>query len=308
MASPTRSKFSHPKPGFIVLGALILLGLLLRLLRLDYQPLWWDEGYSVWFAGQPLGEMVRLTAQDIHPPLYYALLHPWSALLGFSPVALRLFGVLVATLSIPLAYLAGRDLEDRRTGWIAAAFVAIDGFAIFYSQEIRMYGLAGVFSLAALWTGWRWAQPGAKRKFGVAYALSILAGMYTLYTFALLPLAQTIWVLWMRRDRLRAWFIALAAAVLLYLPWLIYAGPKLLDYVAYKVVQDNDQPLSLPPYFGRHLSAFLVGHLEGPLAPLWPWALLLLLPPALALVFSLRPPATSPGVGVPPAPPTTNKQ
>jgi len=283
MTSPSRSKFSNLKPEFALLGALILLGLILRLIRLDFQPLWWDEGYSVWFAGQPLADMVRLTAEDIHPPLYYALLHSWSALLGLSPVALRLFSVLVTLASIPLAYLAGRDLEDRWTGLIAAAFVAVNGFAIYYSQEVRMYGLAGVFSLAALWTGWRWAQPGAKKRFGIAYALSILAGMYTLYYFALLALAQTIWVLWLARERWRAWFIALAAAVLLYLPWLIYAGPKLLEYVAYKVVQDNDQPLGLLPYFGRHLSAFLVGHLEGPLAPLWPWALLLLVP--LIVVF-----------------------
>ncbi len=299
MTSPDRSRLSNPKIGYVALGALILLGLILRLIRLDFQPLWWDEGYSVWFAGLPLADMVRLTAEDIHPPLYYALLHPWSALLGLSPVALRLFSALAALASIPLAYLAGRDMEDRWTGLIAAAFVAVNGFAIFYSQEIRMYGLAGVFSLAALWTGWRWAQPGAKRRFGIAYTLSILAGMYTLYYFALLALAQTIWVMWMARDRWRAWFIALAAAALLYLPWLIYAGPKLLEYVAYKVVQDNDQPLSLLPYFGRHLSAFAVGHLEGSLSPLWPWALLLLLPPAIALVLSLRsspshPPAPSP--------------
>lgn len=32
------------------LALLTLLALLLRAVRLDFQPLWWDEGYSVWFA------------------------------------------------------------------------------------------------------------------------------------------------------------------------------------------------------------------------------------------------------------------
>ncbi len=29
---------------------LLLVGLALRLLALDVQPLWWDEGYSLFFA------------------------------------------------------------------------------------------------------------------------------------------------------------------------------------------------------------------------------------------------------------------
>lgn len=38
-------------------------------LRLGWQPLWWDEGYSLYFATEPLGRMAALTAHDIHPPV-----------------------------------------------------------------------------------------------------------------------------------------------------------------------------------------------------------------------------------------------
>ena len=343
MSAPKR--FRSPS---VILILIVLLGLGLRLIQLDFQPLWWDEGYSVWFAAHSLAEMTRLTAADIHPPLYYALLHGWTQLLGMQPVSLRLFSVLVSLPAIPLAYALGRDMRDRATGLIAALLVAVNPFAIFYAQEIRMYGLAATLSLAALWTGWRWAEvsrkdaraqrekevksvergKGGKDRFsqikkmenrasrkearaqgengknlsslgglaplreagsgwmwGVAYGLSVLAGLYTLYLFALLPLAQFLWILIARRPRLKAWFITLTAVALLYLPWALYAGPKLLHYVAYKVVMDNDQPLGLIAYLGQHLSAFLVGHLEGPLAQWWPWTLLLLLP---LVVFSVQ--------------------
>ncbi len=263
----------------------VLVGLALRLIRLDFQPLWWDEGYSVWFAGHPLWEMARLTAADIHPPLYYALLHGWTLGLGLTPPSLRLFSVVVSLPAIPLAYVLGRDLHSRGAGLVAAGLVALNPLAIFYGQEIRMYGLATTFSFLALWTGWRWAQPSASRRFGVAYALALAGGFYTVYYFALLPLAQFLWVLVAARSRLRPWLVASIAAVLVYVPWLLYAGPKLFNYVAYKVVQDNDTPLSLLPYTGRHLSAFLTGHLEGPLAPLWPWVLILLVPLAAALLW-----------------------
>ncbi|MCO6452509.1 MAG: glycosyltransferase family 39 protein [Caldilineales bacterium] len=285
MTTPGRT--FHPSSRAI-LTIIIIAGLALRLLRLDFQPLWWDEGYSVWFAGNSLGEMIRLTAADIHPPLYYALLHGWSRLLGLAPSSLRLLSVFVSVAAIPLAYLAGRDMASRRAGLIAAALVALNPMAIFYGQEIRMYGLAATLSMAALWLGWRWGQPEARKRLGVGYALSLVAGLYTLYYFALLPIAQILWMLLAARGRWRAWLASLAAAALLYLPWILYAGPQLLDYVSYKVTQDNDTPLSLLPYWGRHLSAFTIGHLEGSLAPLWPWALLLLIVPGIALVLAAR--------------------
>ncbi len=272
----------------LILAAILLIGLILRLIRLDFQPLWWDEGYSVWFAGHPLTEMVRLTVEDIHPPLYYGLLHIWSLAMGLSPLSLRLFSLLVSLVAIPLAYVFGRDLHDHSTGLIAAAIVAVNPLAIFYSQEIRMYGLATSFSLLALWSGWRWLQPHSRRRFGIVYVLSLLSGLYTLYYFALIPLAQSVYMVLFARKRLIPWLITQVAALLFVLPWLWYAGPKLLDYVAYKVVQDNDIPLGIVPYVGRHLSTFLTGHLEGVLTPLWAWILLLLLPIIVVLTWPDR--------------------
>lgn len=278
----------RPAPWVGLLG-LIGLGFLLRVIRLDFQPLWWDEGYSVWFAGQAVRTMVRLTAEDIHPPLYYALLHLWSLALGLMPVALRLFGVAVGLPAIPLAYRLGRDLHGPRTGMVAAALVAVHPLAVFYGQEVRMYGLTMTFGLAALWSGWRWLRAPSRWRWGLVYGLSLLGGFYTLYTFVLLPAAQALFaVLMTPRHRWRRRLTPLAAAGLLYLPWLAYAGPRLRSYVAYKVVLDNDTPLGLLPYLGRHLSAFLVGHLEGGLAPWWPWALALLALPLGGLAQAWR--------------------
>ena len=97
---PARSR--APRDALIV-AALTALAFALRVARLDFQPLWWDEGYSVWFAHHPLAEMMRLTALDIHPPLYYALLGGWSQLFGLEPVALRLLSVAVGVFAVPVA-------------------------------------------------------------------------------------------------------------------------------------------------------------------------------------------------------------
>ncbi len=294
------------REGLIVPAGLVLsftlLGLLLRLLRLDFQPLWWDEGYSAWFATHPLGDMFRLTAEDIHPPLYYALLHVWTLLAGAGPVSLRLVSVAAGVAAIPLMYVAAsRILATRRAGLLAAFLVAINPLWVYYSQEVRMYGLVALLSLGVLWAAWevmRSSGDGALRlrsfqslrsgrpAAAAAYVVLTTLALYTQYYAIFLPIALTLYALWhWRREprRLLGWLGLQAAVALLYLPWVIYAGPRLTLYVSQKVVMDADRPLGLAAYFGRHLAAFAAGHLEGSLTPWWPLALLLLAPVAAGL-------------------------
>ncbi len=289
----------------LILAALLLVALILRAARLDFQPLWWDEGYSVWFARHSLAEMLQLTAQDIHPPLYYALLGGWSRLLGPAPVALRLLSVLTGLLAVALAYVVGGRLGGRRAGLLAALLLAINPLAIFYAQEIRMYALMTVWALLAVGAAASWVgigeaasargegaaeQPQRRRWQALAaYMAAITLALYTQYYAAFLLAGLTTagaWVLWRQRaprSRIGWWLAAQGGIVLLYLPWLRFATPRLVAYVSQKVVADSDKPLGLLTYLLRHLSAFNAGHLEGPLAPWWLVGLLGLLPLAWAL-------------------------
>jgi len=99
---------------------LILLAFGLRLHRLAFQPLWGDEGWSFYFASTSLGDMVRLTAVDIHPPLYYALLGGWLQAAGSTPEAARFLSVMFGTLLAALAYRTAARLFDRSAGLAAA--------------------------------------------------------------------------------------------------------------------------------------------------------------------------------------------
>ena len=130
------------------------------MLRLEWQPLWWDEGYSVYFATEPLAQMLRLTAQDIHPPLYYALLHLWLVAFGSaSPLFLRLFSVLIGLLCLPAIWWLARLLYPSRARvalW-ALLLLALSPIHIFYSQEVRMYGLEMLLGMVSTGFFWRLA-------------------------------------------------------------------------------------------------------------------------------------------------------
>ena len=270
---------------------LILVALGLRLTRLNFQPLWWDEGWSLYFATTDLGSMLRLTAVDIHPPFYYLLLHFWIQILGSSALAVRLFSVLVGTATVLLLYFTGRRLLGEMGGLLAALLLAISPLHIYYSQEVRMYGLVTLFGLGALYFALELENQRWRIGSWLAYVLLALAALYTGYYAAFLLLGLNLFVLarWWRQRRpirdLIPWLVAQLVVVALFLPWLWYSGAKLLAYVRYKVGVEQDIRMGLLPYLGRHLAAFSWGHAEGSLADYW-W--LGLLPLAiLVLIFAL---------------------
>ncbi len=263
-----RSAFRAPA---IWIGLAVIGGMVLRALRLDWQPLWWDEGYSIYFATEPLRRMVWLTARDIHPPLYYALLHGWFGLTGDTgAVSARLLSILAGTAALPLLAWSARVTFPRRR-WLplwAVVLLALSPFHMYYSQEVRMYGLALALSLAStaaflrLLAAQRAGQP--TTGWLTAYVLLAALSLWTLYYTGLLLMAHQFVALWtFRRDwpKLRPHLLAAAAVLVLQAPWWLYTVPKLLAYVADKVVADEDTALGLLPYLWRHLLALTGGHL-----------------------------------------------
>jgi len=263
-----------------------LLAFGLRAIRLDLQPLWWDEGYSLYFATMDLAAMVAGTSSDIHPPFYYALLHFWIALLGSSAVAVRLLSVLAGTLTVPLLYRVGRRLVDGKVGMLASLVMATAPFHVYYSQEVRMYGLVTLLGLLSVYfvllllKTWETANRRRQIVLWAGYVAITLAALYTQYYAAFIPLFQTAFIMGYsvlaqfkrRKEAIRQggistalllirWLIAQGILLLLYIPWIIYAGRQLTGYVIGKVGHEGYRPLGLWTFLGQHLGTFGLGHL-----------------------------------------------
>lgn len=253
---------------------MLLVGIGLYSWRLQWQPLWADEGYSLYFASEPLLRMLQLTAADIHPPLYYALLHGWLRLFGSTdPLLVRLASLIMLLPALPLfAGLVTRLFPQRpRLLLIASVLFTCNPLLLFYSQEVRMYGLALTLALASTLCCWQALTcERANWRWWVAYLLTATAALYTLYYTAFLLVAHLLWAGTPRRKVRGDWRTMLVAQLgvgLLFLPWLIYTATTLIAYVDHKVQADQD--IALPPlvYLTRHLLAFVGGHLIPP--PPW---------------------------------------
>lgn len=217
----------------IWLALIVLVAGGLRFYRLAAQSLWADEGNSVALATRSLIQIARDAASDIHPPLYYLLLHLWVSLFGTSEIAIRSLSVFFSLLMVPLVALLARRLWGERAGLASAAFIAMSPFQVYYAQEARMYALLALLSVGTAYGVAGIFQPdGTDRSQKRAIAFYLLCGtlgLYTHYSFAFLllafNLAYAIHTIWTRTQgalfkRLALWAMLQIAMLILYLPWL----------------------------------------------------------------------------------------
>lgn len=174
------------RDALLILCALIVLGLALRLAV--PRGLWLDEAISVHQARLSLHDLFEnLYNGDRQPPLYHLILWVTTRAFGHSEFAVRLPSLIGGALMIPVLYELARELYDRRTGLVAAAFVSISPALIWYSQEVRMYELAALFGLLALLTQLRAIRNGSMLNWA-AYILATAALLWTHY-FGLIVIA-----------------------------------------------------------------------------------------------------------------------
>ncbi len=212
---------------------LLLLAFGLRLHYLDVQSLWYDEGVTARVSQMPWAEMLRWTADDIQPPLYYLLLggwlrvfHPWAGSIAW---LMRFFSAAFGFLLLPLLASLARKLWDDCAGLLTLFVAAVSPLMTYYSQEARMYALLLFWvTLAAWWVTalLAWRRTARPVRYLALYALTGLAALYTHYFagLALLALALYWGHVWLRegRDRraLQGFVLANAAILLGYAPWL----------------------------------------------------------------------------------------
>lgn len=211
-----------------LMASLIIIGWGLRLHRLGDKSVWWDEGWSVWVARHSFVGILQQVGHDVHPPLYFWLLHAWRWGSGDSEFGLRALSALLGVLTIAAVYRLGRLVNGRATGLLAALFITVSRFSIAWSQEIRMYALVSLLAVLGVWAAIRVWDEGRPVHW-LAYILSMIGGLLSLYLFFPIPLAINVAWLWVLKqaERPRRQLLQWAGAQLAILAvvglWLNYA-------------------------------------------------------------------------------------
>jgi mannosyltransferase len=239
----------------VIILLILLCAFALRLYRLDFQDIWWDEGRNIDVASRSLAVIATAKEMDIHPPLYFYTLHLWMLGAGRSEFAVRFLSVFFSLLTIPLFYRFGAAMATHHAprftfhvsrithhpfGLLAATVAAFAPFYVSEAQETRMYTMAIFLTTASAYFLYRaWREGG--RLLWAGYVLTTALSIYTHYSAGFILIAENAFLglivlvtAWRQGEWLRilrGWVLSQLGIALLYLP---QVRITLRQFVAYE--------------------------------------------------------------------------
>lgn len=213
---------------FFAASFIILIYMLIT--PLDHLILHVDEYFTLTLINFNVGEMISLTAADVHPPLYYLILKFAMTIFGFfgisphSIYAVRIVSIIPYAIIMLISYFKIR----KEYGWLTTGLfmfsLGVMSQFFFYFLIARMYSWAILFMLIAFIYTKEIYTKGDLKYWVIVTIASVLAA-YTHYFAAIsaacLFLILIWYVIFKNRSQIRNLCISIVAGVLLYAYWIL---------------------------------------------------------------------------------------
>lgn len=215
---------SAPRVETVALCALTAVAAALRCTSLS-RSLFTDEAYSLALAQRGFGHMLALFGYESNGTPYALALWPTIRIFGDGEAVLRAPALLAGVASVPALWWSVRGRVGPIVALTAAALLALNPMAIFYSQQARAYSmtmLAGILAFGALA---RALDGRSERRVWVGYvaAMAALAYCDLLAAPIVLP-AQALMARRAGAANRRRWLWSLVAVAACCLPLLVAAA------------------------------------------------------------------------------------
>ncbi len=164
-----------------------------------------------------------LAHHDIHPPLYFWLLHVWSILFGIHLWTGPSLNILISIISIPLLYfLANRILKNSIEASVVTFVWALSPTVMLISCQARQYDLLAFWTILLVFQIIRCADTARNfqsREF-VFLSISTAAGALTHYNFSIIilgcSLLLVVKLVKINKRRLTAGLVSMASGLILF--------------------------------------------------------------------------------------------
>lgn len=246
----------------IILFAMVVFGFSLRVHNIAKHDFWFDEVITHEHITMAYPAQERYFVNNFlekNPPFYFILLRQWAKMFGDSELPLRMFSCLFGSLSILLTYKVGRLFFNRSTSLVAAGFLTLSPFQIWYSQEARAFSLSLFLSLVNAYFFFRGIKSGANNHW-LGYFLSLICLFFTTYFGLFLLIPQAALILSNRKFILK-WLLSFLGAAILFS---LFIYPSFThQFAAWRFKSWLSAPAvsGLIPF---SLSNFLLGYNSGP--------------------------------------------
>ena len=124
---------------------IIILGIIFISIPIFHQNLWFDESYSVGIASTSFADIWNIGSNDVHPVLYYWILHIFYLLFGSNLYIYRIISMLPLAILGIMGYTYVRKTFGEKVGFLFSFFVLFMPISSVYAGEIRMYTWAMLF-------------------------------------------------------------------------------------------------------------------------------------------------------------------
>ena len=229
-----------------------------------------DEFFTLGVIKAPLLQSVTITANDVHPPLYYIILKTFIkifAILNINVDTIYLSKIITALPYLVIIMLSSTKIR-KEYGWMTAGLFAISLFAFSeffeYYITMRMYSWSVLF-LVLSFVYAKDVLIKSDLKSWFLLSLFTVLGAYTHYfnivSSIALFLLLLIYILFNkddlydRKSEFKKWIVSMIAITLSYLPWLFVIINQLGAHENYWIPQiDMSYLLECICYFSVHTS------------------------------------------------------
>lgn len=207
----------------VIIYACVLFGM--QFVRMFDNNFWGDEAYSIIIVRKKWLKMVKVTAADVHPPLYYSILMIGERLLPGVSWMYHFVTVLGYGIILVMGLTFIRKQLGNITALIFITMASVLDCTLYLNLEVRMYTWAGFFVIMSYYFFKEIMTKGAIKDYVWFVAFSLMAAYthyYALVSVAFFYVMLLIWCLCKKdKVRIKRTLICYLVTVLAYLPWFI---------------------------------------------------------------------------------------
>ena len=219
------------KKDVIVVIYLLFISLYIRAFNLSNVCMYGDE-WLYWLKTNKILANNFLPTADVfdYSPPFLSYIEAVIALLFEGDLSnFRMISVIFGSLTVPFLYLFGKEMYDRKTGFLSALFLCFSAYHCLYSRTIMLEALTLFFITSFLYFFWlSEKENGAEKRIKYACVAGTMMGLAfdaKYISFFLIP-AIPLYILWTRRFQFKAlvekrMILIAIFAFLLFLPLLI---------------------------------------------------------------------------------------
>ncbi|SNT27905.1 glycosyltransferase family 39 protein [Rhodococcoides kyotonense] len=206
---------------------------------------WYDEVATVYASRRSWADLVDLLRNtDAAHGVYYAAMHLWGSVFGFSELSTRLPSALAIGVAAAGVVVLGNLLATARVGVFAGIVFAVLPRATWAATEARSYALTAAL---AVWLTVVLLIAGTRWWWWIVYGAVLAASIVLFVYLATLVVVHLVVVLVRRRDVVLPWAVSAAVAGAIALPFVkvVVGQVALLSWIP---PLDRDFPRVLGEY------------------------------------------------------------